>query len=309
MTAPSRPRPAPTTVLAKGAPDGAVPHGEERIAMYANDGLVVRGVTVRFGGLVATNNVTLAAPTGQVTGLIGPNGAGKTTTFNACSGLNSPSDGKVYLHGKDVSSKAPAARARAGLGRTFQLMELFDSLTVEQNVGLGLEASLAGTKPMRHIMAGRGEDKKIAETAEWAMEMCGITHMAKRRPGDLSTGQRRLVELARCVAGRFSLLLLDEPSSGLDPSETDFFGQVLRNIVASGEAGILMVEHDMSLIMQVTDYNYVLDFGTLIFEGTPLEVGQSEEVRAAYLGSDAAILSGAAAEAEAAEQSAVAEAV
>jgi ABC-type branched-subunit amino acid transport system ATPase component len=282
MTA--RPRPLP--------PGETVPHGEDRVHTYNNDGLSVKGVTVRFGGLVAVSNVTLAAPRGQITGLIGPNGAGKTTTFNACSGLNNPSEGRVYLHGTDVSSKPPAVRARMGLGRTFQLMELFDSLTVIQNVGLGLESSLAGTRPLRHIIAGRGEDKRVRETAEWALDMCGISHLANRRPGDLSTGQRRLVELARCAAGRFSLLLLDEPSSGLDPSETESFGEVLRGLVADGTTGILIVEHDMALVMKITDYNYVLDFGKIIFEGTPTEVGQSDEVRAAYLGSDAALLEG-----------------
>jgi ABC-type branched-subunit amino acid transport system ATPase component len=279
MTKP-RPRPAKP----------AAPHGEERMTTYFNDGLAVQGVTVRFGGLVAASEVSLVAPRGQVTGLIGPNGAGKTTTFNACSGLNRPTEGRVFLGGHEITNRAPAARARMGLGRTYQLMELFDSLTVEQNVGLGLESSLAGTRPLRHILASRSEDRQVKETAERAMELCGITHLAKRRPGDLSTGQRRLVELARCVAGNFSLLLLDEPSSGLDVSETDQFGEVLRFLVADGTTGILVVEHDMALVMQITDYNYVLDFGKIIFEGTPTEVGQSETVRAAYLGSDAALL-------------------
>jgi ABC-type branched-subunit amino acid transport system ATPase component len=176
------------------------------------------------------------------------------------------------------------------LGRTFQLMELFDSLTVADNVGLGRESALAGTRPLRHIVSTRREDKIIGEAAERAMELCGIAHLARRHPGDLSTGQRRLVELARCVAGDFSLMLLDEPSSGLDPHETEQFGDVLCSLVADGTTGILIVEHDMALVMKITDYLYVLDFGQLIFEGTPAEVGQSPKVRAAYLGSESSLL-------------------
>jgi ABC-type branched-subunit amino acid transport system ATPase component len=271
-------------------PRAQVPHGQERIAAYSNEGLTIVDVTVRYGGLTAASHVTLAAPVGQITGLIGPNGAGKTTTFNACSGLVRPERGKVSLKGRDVTHRSPAARARLGLGRTFQLMELFDSLTVAENVGLGLEASLAGQRPHRHIRATRREDTTVRGTAARAMTLCGIEHLARERPSNLSTGQRRLVELARCVTGGFTVLLLDEPSSGLDETETAQFGDVLKSLVSDGKTGILIVEHDMDLVMRITDYLYVLDFGQGIFEGTPAEVRQSPIVRAAYLGAESTLL-------------------
>ena len=252
-----------------------------------SDGLRVEHLTVRFGGLVAVDDVSLEAPTGRLTGLIGPNGAGKTTMFNACTGVNRPTSGVIHLFGEDVSHASPQARARKGLGRTFQRMELFDSLKVRENIALGKEAGLAGSKPWRHFRAGRAEQRATLAAASDAMEMCGITHLAEERPSRLPTGQRRLVELARAIAGGFTLLLLDEPSSGLDKAETARFGEILRHLVANEGKGILVVEHDMALVMSICEYIYVLDFGELIFQGTALEVSDSEIVRAAYLGSEA----------------------
>lgn len=249
-------------------------------------GLRVEGVTVRFGGLVAVDGVSLTAPTGVVTGLIGPNGAGKTTTFNVCSGLLRPDEGTVQLHGEDISSLAPSARAQRGLGRTFQRMELYDSLTVTENVRVGREAGLAASNPIRHLIGRRGDRQVIEEAAQDAMARCGIEALAHRRAGSLSTGQRRLVELARAVAGGYDLLLLDEPSSGLDPSETTAFGDTLLAAVASQGTGILIVEHDMGLVMGICDYIHVLDFGRSIFEGSPAEVAASDVVRSAYLGAE-----------------------
>jgi ABC-type branched-subunit amino acid transport system ATPase component len=250
-------------------------------------GLVVVDLSVRFGGLLAVDSVSLDAPLGRITGLIGPNGAGKTTTFNACTGLVRPSQGSVQLLGADVTGRSPQHRARLGLGRTFQRMELFDSLTVAANVALGREAGLADVRPWRHLVALRSDQAKIRTAAQQAMEMCGISDLADRRPADLSTGQRRLVELARVAAGDFRVLLLDEPSSGLDHRESERFGAILRRLVDERDVSILLVEHDMALVMSVCDYLYVLDFGKPIFEGTPAQVATSDIVRAAYLGSDA----------------------
>jgi ABC-type branched-subunit amino acid transport system ATPase component len=250
------------------------------------DGLYVEDLTVRYGGVLAVEDVTLHAPVGRITGLLGPNGAGKTTTFNACSGLLRPTAGRVLLFGDDVTHASPARRALAGLGRTFQRMELFDSLTVADNVSLGREVAFAGRKPWRHLVPARGDAARVAAAAAQAMELCGITHLAGRRPADLSTGQRRLVELARVAAGDFRLLLLDEPSSGLDRIETQRFGEVLRTLVAERGLGLLVVEHDMALVMSVCDYLYVLDFGKPIFDGTPAQVAASDLVRAAYLGDE-----------------------
>jgi ABC-type branched-subunit amino acid transport system ATPase component len=251
-----------------------------------NAGLEVRGLAVRFGGLTAVDGVSLVAPIGRITGLIGPNGAGKTTTFDACSGLTRPTSGTVLLDGEDVTSLSPTVRALRGLGRTFQRMELFDSLPVLENVAMGREAAYAGTNPLRQIAARRSERAEALDRARAALEMCGITALADRRPADLSTGQRRLVELARVTAGDFQVLLLDEPSSGLDKTETGRFGDILVQLVADRGLGILLVEHDMSLALRICNYVYVLDFGKMIFHGTADEVAHSEIVRAAYLGSE-----------------------
>ena len=247
-------------------------------------GLDVRDLTIRYGGHTAVDNVALDAPLGRITGLLGPNGAGKTSTFNACTGLLTPAEGQLTLFGQDVTKVGPAERARRGLGRTFQRMELFDSLTVRDNVALGREVGMAGRNPLRHLIGRRHDSATVTERTEQALELCGISHLAERRPADLSTGQRRLIELARVVSGEFRLLLLDEPSSGLDHSETARFGEVLRSLVTERGVGLLIVEHDMALVMSVCDYLYVLDFGKPIFDGTPEQVQASPIVRAAYLG-------------------------
>ena len=252
----------------------------------ATPGLRVEGLTIRFGGNVAVNDVSFSAPGGRITALIGPNGAGKTTTFNACTGLLRPSAGTVHLNGADVTAKNVSTRAQLGLGRTFQRMEVFNSLTVAENVALGREASLAGRTPWRQLFATGHERVAVRDAAEEAIVLCGLESLAGRRAGALSTGQRRLVELARVLAGPFRMLLLDEPSSGLDPSETEGFCAILRRVVAERGIGLLLVEHDMALVSSICQYLYVLDFGELIFEGTMAEVAASEVVQAAYLGSE-----------------------
>jgi ABC-type branched-subunit amino acid transport system ATPase component/branched-subunit amino acid ABC-type transport system permease component len=254
----------------------------------AAGGLDLTHVTVRYGGHVAVNDVSLTAPVGRITGLIGPNGAGKTTLFNVASGLVRPAVGTLRLHGADMSALDPAARARRGLGRTFQKMELFDSLTARANVSLGREAGQAGARPWRHLAETSQEQRQRSEVAEQAMALAGIADLADRPVAALSTGQRRLVELARCLAGEFDVLLLDEPSSGLDGAETERFGVILTRVVAERGVGILLVEHDMALVMNICDYVHVLDFGTKIFEGSTADVSSSDTVRAAYLGTEPA---------------------
>jgi ABC-type branched-subunit amino acid transport system ATPase component/branched-subunit amino acid ABC-type transport system permease component len=262
------------------------------LAAQASDegaGLEVQGLVVKFGGLVAVRGVSFTAPIGKVTGLIGPNGAGKTTVFNSCCGLNRPSAGTITFRGEDISRLSPSARGRRGLGRTFQTMQLCDTLTVSENVALGREAGLAGSHAFRQLVSTGDDDRSVKEAAAAAMELCGITRLATAQCGQLSTGQRRLVELARCVAGRFDLLLLDEPSSGLDKDETAQFAEVITRLAAEQGTGVLLVEHDMSLVMDVCKYIYVLDFGELLFEGTPAAVASSPVVQAAYLGSTEAM--------------------
>ena len=250
-------------------------------------GLVIDGLTVKYGGNVAVSDVSFAAPVGRITGLIGPNGAGKTTTFNACSGLLQPSTGRVLLDGEDVTRLPVHRRAQRGLGRTFQRMQLCESLSVRDNVSLGRESATAGSRPWSHVWDGRGERHAAIAATDEALRLCGIAELADSPVVSLSTGQRRLVELARAVAGGGRILLLDEPSSGLDHGETERFGDTLRFLVRERGSGILLVEHDMSLVMRVCEHIYVLDFGTLLFDGTPAEVTDSVAVRQAYLGSAA----------------------
>jgi len=234
----------------------------------------------------AVDGVSLLAPMGRVTGLIGPNGAGKTTTFNACSGLLKPSSGAITLHGREVTGIGPAGRSRFGLGRTFQKAELFNSLSVRENVVLGRESSMAGANPLTQLVGSRRDRAVVRRAVDEAMELTGIGPLSDLQAGLLPTGQRRLVELARVLAGPFDLLLLDEPSAGLDASETVSFGNVLTGVVAERGSGILLVEHDMALVRQVCAHIYVLDFGRLVFEGSPAEMLNSDIVRAAYLGSE-----------------------
>ncbi len=250
------------------------------------DALVVKDLTVRFGGVVAVDGLSLTAPVGVITGLIGPNGAGKSTTFGVCSGFVRPLSGRVSFAGADLTGTPASHRARAGIGRTFQRIELFDSLSVLENVALGREARLAGTSPLTQLLARRGEGAAVAGAAREALERCGLSAVAGSRAGVLSTGQRRLVELARALAGGFRMLLLDEPSSGLDAAEVKRFGELLREVVATTGTGVLIVEHDMSVIADICDDVYVLDYGRLVFHGTPGEVLGSDVVRAAYLGNN-----------------------
>jgi ABC-type branched-subunit amino acid transport system ATPase component len=243
-------------------------------------------LSVRYGGVLAADEVSLVAEAGKITGLIGPNGAGKTTVFNACSGLVRPRSGTVQLDQRSLDRVGPPARARRGLGRTFQQMELFDSLSARENVALGCEGGYAGWNPVNHLITRRSQREEVLRRTAWAIELCAISGFAEEPVGTLSTGQRRLVELARCAAGRFRVLLLDEPSSGLDRIETERFGEILTRVVAERRVGILLIEHDMALVNRICDYIYVIDFGKAIFQGTVGEVGASAVVRAAYLGDE-----------------------
>jgi ABC-type branched-subunit amino acid transport system ATPase component/branched-subunit amino acid ABC-type transport system permease component len=281
-----RPEPHPSAASRLGPPSEATAEERRRRdTTTAKEGLAVKDLTVRFGGVQAVSGLTFAAPTGRITGLIGPNGAGKTTTFNACSALVRANSGEILLHGHDVTRHGPPHRARRGLGRTFQRTELFNSLTVRQNVAMGREASLAGANPFDQVFGSRRSNRLIKDAVGEAIALTGIATIAETQVGVLSIGQRRLVELARALAGPFDVLMLDEPSSGLDGNETALFADVLKTVVAERGCGILLVEHDMTLVREVCDYVYVLEFGQKIFEGSVHEMETSAEVRAAYLGS------------------------
>jgi ABC-type branched-subunit amino acid transport system ATPase component/branched-subunit amino acid ABC-type transport system permease component len=282
------PRRSAPLLAASDVPGGAAVIGPSATSSQRapREGLVVKELTVRFGGATAVDNVSFEAPLGMVTGLIGPNGAGKTTTFNACSGLVKPSNGRIRLLGHDVSNLSPAGRARRGLGRTFQRVQLFESLSVRTNIELARECTIAGANPIRHLISHRSEERAVAEAARIAVDLTGVGPFLDTPVKQLSTGQRRLVELARVLTGPFDMVLLDEPSSGLDHNETEHLGQILVRVMEERGIGLLLVEHDMALVRQVCSRIYVLDFGNLIFEGSPEEMTESEIVKAVYLGTE-----------------------
>jgi ABC-type branched-subunit amino acid transport system ATPase component len=254
--------------------------------MTPQSDLRVDNMTVRFGGLTAVNAVTLEAKAGAVTGLIGPNGAGKTTIFNACAGAVKASAGSTWLGEVRLDHHGVARRASLGLGRTFQRMELFNSMTVEENVALGPETMFSSRRPWGQLWCSRRDGADVAERSRVAMQLCGISALATRTVGDMPTGQRRLVELARAIATPFKFLMLDEPSSGLDVVETEKFGDILQKFVSETGVGVLLVEHDIALVSSVCSYIYVLEFGNLISSGAAAETLASDAVRSAYLGTD-----------------------
>ncbi|WP_316574349.1 ABC transporter ATP-binding protein [Nocardia canadensis] len=231
--------------------------------------LRVDGVTVAFGGRRALDGAGLVAERGQVTGLIGPNGAGKSTLFDVVCGLRRPQSGQVLLEGRDVTRSGPTRRARYGLARTFQRLELFGRLTVRDNLLVGAE-----------LGSGR---RRAAEIADELLERLGLTGVADRGADTLPTGSARLVEVGRALAAQPALLLLDEPAAGQDSEETERFAALLRSVAADGTA-VVLVEHDMSLVMSVCDQVYVLDLGKIISSGPPEVIRQDETVLAAYLG-------------------------
>jgi branched-chain amino acid transport system ATP-binding protein len=230
--------------------------------------LEVDGVTVTFGGRRALSDVSLQAQPGVITGLIGPNGAGKTTLFNVICGLQEPELGRVRLGGADVTRTAPFKRARQGLARTFQRLELFGLLTVRENVRLAAD------------IARRRDPDGVADDL---LERLGVTALAGVRADRLPTGQARVVELGRALATSPKVLLLDEPASGQDEGETAAFAAVLREVAADGVA-VVLVEHDVQLVMDVCSHVYVLDLGSVLASGPPGAVQRDEAVLAAYLG-------------------------
>jgi branched-chain amino acid transport system ATP-binding protein len=239
---------------------------------------------VQYGNVVAVNDVSFSVAPGSVTGLIGPNGAGKTTMIDALTGYVRPTSGTVRFRGDAITGARPHRLARRGLIRTFQSVELFNDLTVEENLTVASEPPglLGGLG--RVFMPDRRER---VEAVSWALSVTELQDVADRFPTELSHGQRKLVGVGRALACRPSLLLLDEPAAGLDTDETLALGRRLRTLPDHGVT-VLLIDHDMGLVLSVCDHVMVLDFGNLIAQGTPAEIRGNPAVIEAYLGSSEA---------------------
>ena len=237
--------------------------------------LEVRSVSRRFGGIVALEDVSFEVQAGEIVGLIGPNGAGKTTAFNVISGLYSPDRGEVVLDGKAITRSAPHRIARRGLARTFQNLQLFRTMTVEENVLLGT-----------HGRDGWARGRRARRRARDTIEYVGLGSVASRPVGELPYGTQKRVELARALAASPRLVLLDEPAGGLDHGEVEALARFLRGLRRDLDVTVLLVEHHMQLVMTVSERVYVLDFGRRIAAGTPQEVQADSAVVEAYLGEE-----------------------
>jgi ABC-type branched-subunit amino acid transport system ATPase component len=261
-------------------------------APVADAVLEARGVTVRFGGLVALNEVSVSVPPATIVGLVGPNGAGKTTLFHVVSGLLRAQEGDVYLAGRRVTGATPAKRAHLGLARTFQQLELFMGLTVREHVVLAYRVRNQRRRLWSDLVTLGALHRTSADEnarVDHLVDLLGLTSVANTSAGALPLGTSRRVEVARALATGPTVVLLDEPSSGLDAHETAQLGAALRTVVEEEKVSMLLVEHDVAMVLGLSSAVNVLDFGVKIADGTPDEIRANPAVRAAYLGDDEAV--------------------
>ncbi len=251
--------------------------------------LEVVELTKTFAGLTAVDSVDLDVRPSEIVGLIGPNGAGKTTLFNCVTGFLPQAHGRVRLDDHDISDVPPPARAALGMVRTFQQVQLFAHLSVRENLLLGRHIAYGANalQAMVRTPAARRAERDAAERVAAVAEETGLSDVLDARVGDLPYGTQRMVEVARAVAAEPSILLLDEPSAGMDTQESSYFGELLRTVQRQVDCSVLLIEHDVALVMAVCSRVYVLDFGRIIAEGTPREIARHPDVRAAYFGVEA----------------------
>ena len=253
--------------------------------------LVVEELSVHYGGLRALDGVSIRVDDGRTVGLIGPNGAGKTTLFDCILGVVEPSAGRVHVYGHDVTRWPMHRRARLGIGRTFQRLELFGSLTVLENMIVAVESgeSVGGlANELLHRPTSIDVRRRARDRAAELLELVGLVGHEATRAADLSMGHSRLLELGRALATAPKLLMLDEPSSGLNDEESARLAELLTSVRNSAGLSMLIVEHDMDFVLGLSDAVFVLDFGRLIAQGTPRAIQRDAMVRAAYLGEDVA---------------------
>jgi branched-chain amino acid transport system ATP-binding protein len=258
----------------------------------AASAIEAKNVTVRFGGLVALNDVSLSVPPASIVGLVGPNGAGKTTLFGVLSGLLRPQEGEVFLGGEKVTNRSPSKRARLGLARTFQQLELFMGLTVREHIVLGYRVRHQRRRLWSDLLTAGALHKSPAaerERVDHLVNLLGLASVADSAASVLPLGTARRVEVARALATAPSIVLLDEPSSGLDGHETAQLGAAFRSVVEEEKVSLLLVEHDVAMVLGLSSHVAVLDFGVRIAQGTPDEIRNDPAVRAAYLGDDEAV--------------------
>ena len=250
------------------------------------DLLVAENVRKEFGGLVAVNDVNFTVPRGKVISLIGPNGAGKTTFFNMLTGVYRPTAGTITLLGEDVTGKPPHVITERGIGRTFQNIRLFQNMTALENVLVGMHVRLKGNA-VQAVLRTRGvkrEEKEARERARGLLEFSGLRRKDEEIGRNLSYGDQRRLEVARALATEPKLLLLDEPTAGMNPQETAEFTGFVDRLRSERGLTVLMIEHDMRVVMGVSDRVTVLDYGEKIAEGDPKEIQKNERVIEAYLG-------------------------
>jgi len=251
--------------------------------MTSSTVLVAEHVTMKFGGNRALSDVTIDARSGEITGLIGPNGAGKTTLFNVITGMLTPSAGRIVFDGREVSRLDTHKRARLGMARTFQRLELFTDLSIRDNLRVAAEIrnSWGGFSPRGRR---RSERVNVPLETERVLDLIGLTARADAEVSTIPTGTARVVELGRALMIQPRVLLLDEPASGQSDEETKSFERLLRRLAHDDGLAVVLVEHDMALVMDVCDRIHVLDFGEVIAAGTPAEIRNDARVRDAYLG-------------------------
>jgi len=249
--------------------------------------LEVRAITQRFGGINALQDISFTVAKGDITGVIGPNGAGKTTLFNIVTGIYTQTSGQIFLDGADISHVPAEKLAQRGLVRTFQNIELFGSMTVLENVMVGLHtrSSCGIVSCMGKMPWHMREERQIRKRAHDWLAFCGISDLADHTAGSLPFGKGRLLEIARAMAVEPRIMLMDEPAAGLNNRETSELAGLIRKIRDAGVT-VVLVEHDMELVMDICDRIVVLNLGRKLAEGTPREIQDSPEVITAYLGDD-----------------------